>query len=152
MPQIMQFSGGATLGRSGQYANRSTPTVDPLPGRQAPMCRARGQSDTDRKVGNRMLLGFSGESARGRKRKLTDSLQLPPIKGIWPPQNLHRILRPTHLGEVSFGAWVAPSQASKRNSLSHLGPSHRGVLDQLPFPRRPDTPNAFSELVEGSYQ
>jgi hypothetical protein len=41
---------------------------------------------------------FRGGSDRGRKRKLADSLQLPPIKGIWPPQNLHRILRPTHFG------------------------------------------------------
>jgi len=55
---------------------------------------------------------FRGESARGRKRKLADSLQLPPIKGIWPPQNLHRILRPTHLGGVSFGAWVAPTSCT----------------------------------------
>jgi len=77
MPQIMQFFGGATLGRSGQYANRRTSAVDPLPSRQAPMCRARGQSDTDRKVGNRMLLGCGGESDRGTKRTLAESSNRP---------------------------------------------------------------------------
>ena len=68
---------------------------------------------------------FRGESARGRKRKLADSLQLPPIKGLWPPQNLHRILRPTHLGGVSFGAWVAPTSSTKSKSFRRVGVKRR---------------------------